>query len=140
MPKTLIERFEAQVWPEALTGCWLWGGALASGYGRMKVDGRVVQATAVSWELYRGGPPPDGVDLCHYCDNPACVNPAHLFLGTRRENMADASKKGRLGKLTSAQVIAIRESDDSHRALAARFGIARSLVSDIKAGRLHRFA
>jgi hypothetical protein len=65
------------------------------GYGMFNVGGRQLRAHRVAWELVNG-PIPPGMDLCHRCDNPPCCNVDHLFVGTRSDNMRDASSKGRL--------------------------------------------
>lgn len=77
------------------SGCWEWTGASSNeGYGRVKVAGKLESPHRLMWEE-ENGPIPDGLWILHDCDNPPCVNPAHLFLGTRSDNMLDASKKGR---------------------------------------------
>lgn len=76
-------------------GCWLWEGTLVGEYGQLDINGENVLAHRYSWELHNG-PIPDGMLVCHKCDTPSCVNPNHLFMGTQKDNMADAVKKGRI--------------------------------------------
>lgn len=76
--------------------CWAWKGLTSHGYGRLRYHGKTVSAHRLSWEIHNNRPVPDGLFVLHSCDNPACVNPAHLFLGTHQDNMRDARDKGRL--------------------------------------------
>ena len=77
------------------SGCWQWQLALRNTYGVMKYSGKNESAHRLSYLAFRGKIP-DGLLVCHTCDNPACINPKHLFLGTHSDNMQDCSKKGRL--------------------------------------------
>lgn len=137
------ERFWARV---SRSGeCWEWtGGADRCGYGRLKVDGRYQKAHRYSWVL-ANGPIPDGLYICHRCDNPPCVRPDHLFLGDAASNAADCVSKGRQArtsgeksghhKLTSEQVQLIRRmhaiSPINQAATARKYGVHRITIHDI---------
>jgi len=86
--------------------------------------------------------PRDGLDICHTCDNRACVNPAHLFLGTRAENLADMAKKGRSrGNLSPDQVRQVRAdlaAGGSLRKTGAKYGVANQIICAIKTGKSYR--
>lgn len=75
-------------------GCWEWMGAHSRGRAMFDAGNGMVQASRMSWEMHNG-PIPDGIDVCHHCDNGSCVNPSHFFLGTHLDNMADRERKGR---------------------------------------------
>ena len=84
--------------PVPETGCWLWTGQTnRSGYGVVWFDGRMWLAHRLSYITFVSGVP-DGLHVCHKCDTPACINPDHLFAGSNKENMHDASNKGRLNR------------------------------------------
>ena len=132
-------------------GCWLWMGGkdkpwndkMTSGYGRFSAHLKQVGAHRVSWEL-TNGPIPEGLEVLHHCDNPPCVRPAHLFLGTQSDNLFDAVKKGRAcqavgeerpHKLTLIQVREILSSSLIQQDIANKFGVARQTISDIRLGK-----
>lgn len=84
-------------WPrvQISDGCWEWQGSRSGyGYGTMKIAGAVVYAHRFSWELHFGLIPPR-MFVCHHCDNPPCVRPDHLFVGTATDNARDRNAKGR---------------------------------------------
>jgi len=92
--KTVEERFWAKV--QRGEGCWLWlGGKHKFGYGTFRAGKAVIGAHRYSWQLHSGQPIPEGSFVLHSCDNPPCVNPAHLRLGSPKDNMQDMSTRGR---------------------------------------------
>lgn len=123
-------------------GCWEWQGTkLANGYGCLKSGGKMLKAHRAAWELVNGAIS-DGMCVCHRCDNPACVRPDHLFLGTNADNMADKVAKGRQpygersaqAKITEHDVVDIRTLrafGARQSALARAFGVSQQLVSAI---------
>lgn len=92
----LADRFWAKVDRRGEDECWLWLGAHDGRYGQLWKDGRNQRAHRISWEIHHGVEFPDGMDACHTCDTPSCVNPAHIFPGTPSDNARDALAKGRL--------------------------------------------
>lgn len=113
------------------SGCWEWIGSYNRGYGKMTY-GKEQYAHRVSFLLFVGQI--GHFDVLHRCDNPACVNPTHLFLGTHQDNMEDSACKERMHiKLTADEVRAIRNDPRSHNAIAKHYNLNQSTVSRIKA-------
>ncbi len=94
--KTLQQRFDEKWIPEPFSNCWLWTASVnKQGYGHLLAFKKVLLAHRVSWFLSHGEMPPSDLDVCHHCDTPSCVNPAHLFVGTVSDNLYDCMDKGR---------------------------------------------
>ncbi len=141
----LMQRFMDKALPEPNSGCWLWtGNYLQSGYGRidlrrLSAEMDSTRAHRVAYRLFKGDIPPNML-VCHECDNPSCVNPDHLFLGTCADNHADRNKKERQArgdkqwsvKLTEADVRTIRNSLALSSILAAQFGVFNSTIRKIR--------
>ena len=116
--------------------CWLWTGSktVSGNYGQINVSGRPVRANRFSWVLHNG-PIPEGLYVLHYCDNPPCVRPNHLFLGSHDDNLLDMKNKGRAGaphsKLTATQIEEIKSMYPalSQYKIADRFSVDQSAVS-----------
>jgi|SRR6185437_212326 len=149
-PESLEKRFEDRFIPEPNSGCWLWTGELdAYGYGslllrKIKENGvwrkMRIKAHQLAWKLHKGEIP-DGLEVCHSCDMPQCVNPEHLFVGTHYQNMRDRDIKGR-GKntvtLTAEKVLAIRsalKTEYRPRYIAAALDVSTEAVRCIRDGR-----
>lgn len=140
MKRTLKERLEAMT--EKGNKCWLFIGCKNSwGYGFIRVDGLNKYAHRVAYELSKG-PIKDGQVVMHSCDNPGCVNPDHLSVGTHQDNMDDAVAKQRTARgdcvntsrLKKAAVIEIRrraEIGESFRCLGRLFGVSHQTISSV---------
>lgn len=90
-----MQRFWNKV--EKTDGCWLWTASKnRQGYGYFRFDGKMMKAHRMAWLLVHGEIP-EGMLVCHTCDNPSCVNPEHLWLGTNQDNQNDMNAKGRHG-------------------------------------------
>lgn len=138
-----VSRLWSKVNIKGDTDCWEWlAGKDRDGYGKLKVDGEDRIAHRLVWELCYGHIP-EGMNICHRCDNPGCVNPVHLFMGTQAENLADMISKNRhakgekchIAKLTAVEVALIREEYTgggiSQTALGDKYGVARTTVGGI---------
>jgi hypothetical protein len=136
-------RFWAKVNVAGPDECWVWIAARNTrGYGTFRWEGRTASAHRVSYEIHNGSIP-EGMSICHTCDNRWCVNPAHLFLGTHAQNMADMKSKNRAvghmgekhpsAKLTDDDVRAIRtDTSSTLKELAARYGVSFGLIGHIR--------
>ena len=155
LPQSSMARTAARFWARVdrsggADSCWPWLGARHyRGYGRY---GKGLKGPSFShrmaWFLTNGGIPPRA-EICHSCDNPPCCNPAHLFIGTHQQNMADMVRKGRsrisrgednpTAILTAAQVTDIRQrllAKTPQKTLAAEYGVSKSTIGAIATGRI----
>lgn len=140
---------EQRFWSKVVKSetCWIWAANRTSdGYGSFSLRGRQVGAHRVAFVFASGAEIPKGLCVCHRCDNPACVNPEHLFLGSHAENMRDASRKNRMhpgernpiSKLNSEIVREMRRrwvGGETARSLAAEFGVHHSVVQSAVSGK-----
>lgn len=138
--RPLAERFWEKVDRREVDECWPWtGGTFADGYGAISVDGKPQRAPRVSVML--DGRKPGRKHVRHKCDNPICVNPGHLLLGTAADNAKDKVERNRQSrncKVTDEQVVEIRSSTKPFHDIAAEYGISGGLVSLIRGKRPYR--
>lgn len=148
---------DIQAWsiPEPNSGCWLWLRAASRGYGAVRVGGKVMAAHRLSYALHKGDIPA-GLFVLHNCDNPLCVNPDHLRVGTVKDNADDMVKRGRMNggrgtagelngnrRFTLDQINEIREahrSTGNYARLARQYGVARSTIRRICIGDRWKYA
>lgn len=145
------EQFWARVRIGPVSECWLWTGSRhPQGYGQFSRGGKTTRASRHAWELTHG-PVPSGLWVLHHCDNPPCCNPAHLFLGTVRDNTNDKVAKGRHARgessgaamLTEDQVQEIRSLSAAGARqieLAGIYGVHQGTISSIVRGRIWKHA
>jgi len=122
-------------------GCWEWNATLhTTGYGMIRVNHKQILTHILSWELHHGDR--NGLCVLHKCDNRKCVNPEHLFLGTRLDNNKDRDSKGRgprgernwCAKLTPKDlplIFQMRESGMTQWAIADKFGVSQGAISGV---------
>ena len=141
-----LSRFHSGYTKSGPNECWLWNrGRTKAGYGMTSLMGGEIYAHRVSWILTNGAIP-KRIEICHHCDVPACVNPAHLFSGTHKENYLDASRKGRLpGNRTRGSekpqailnehdvlsILAAHSVGASTRSIARIYGRGRSTIGHV---------
>lgn len=144
----LNERFWSKVKKASQSECWSWIAAIRNprdGYGAFWLEGKHQPANRVAWQLTHG-PIAHGLYVCHKCDNPRCCNPAHLFLGTHKDNNNDKVAKRRhcfgartgTAKLSEAQAKEIKNLKPKGRApsgyrrdVAKRFGVSTATITDV---------
>jgi len=144
------EKIEDGFWEKVTKtpDCWVWHGSQnKQGYGNFWYSGKCLKAHRASW-MMAYGEIPSGLDVLHKCDNPACVRPEHLFLGTDVDNANDRSRKGRSkprkgetngnAKLTEQDVAEIRSIGGNRHALAKKYGVSDSLISHVINRRIWR--
>jgi hypothetical protein len=134
----------------AKTKCWIWPrGRISSGYAQVYCDGKRKLVHRISYEAHNGSIP-EGMIVCHSCDVPLCVNPDHLFIGTRKDSQRDCAQKEqnsrgfykghtlskgpRIRLLTAAQVLEIRQSTESLREIAFKYSITPSYACLVRKG------
>lgn len=123
-------------------GCWTWDNLSHSGgYREIYIKPNKLLAHRVACMLGHGCIP-EGMFVCHHCDNRGCIRPSHLFLGTSKDNMVDASNKKRLGKcygtahqnakLTDTEIKQIRKDTNTHRTIAKKYNVSHNTIGTIK--------
>jgi hypothetical protein len=151
-----MKRFWDKV--EKTNTCWNWTGAKRSGYGVIKINHKLISTHRFSYELHNGSIP-NGLLVCHSCDNSLCVNPEHLFIGTYSDNMKDCRDKGRLivpkgnpfkigyrplnsSLCSEVEITFVKEAIKSRgektlKQLSIELGVKYQLLRDINCGRIY---
>lgn len=156
-----IRRFHSKYVEDGSSGCWNWiHGKFNTGYGMLSsISGmnrpalwqkKTMSAHRVSWMIHNKSAIPDGFLICHHCDNRACVNPSHLYLGTSQDNNRDTVRRGRANRLTGSacswsklteenvlEILNHEYGKGANKALSAKFGVSQSQISHVRRG--HRW-
>lgn len=126
---TKRSRFEKKV--ERTEGCWEWRGYRAGGYGVLRSGsrpGRLELAHRLAWE-FANGSIPEGLVVCHRCDNPGCVRPDHLFVGSLADNVHDMDAKARRGRYRGGEHHNAHFTDDDIRSIRSRVAAGETAVA-----------
>lgn len=143
-----IERFLSRVDKKSESECWIWAGRTnPDGYGQFDCRNSTVPSHRYMWSMLNGEIP-QGMVICHRCDNPKCVNPSHLFLGTVQDNVRDRDMKGRqadhagtkngravLDENGAIKVKELRKSGLTYKDISTEMGVSVGCVSHILNGR-----
>ena len=143
---TQLERFLNKVQVNDQSHCWEWQGALTKcGYGNVGIRGKNFRAHRLSAAFYNGFDMQSEMLICHHCDNPKCVNPDHLFVGTDKDNSRDMSRKGRAGrkKVTAEQALEIKTlfctKQQTAKQLSKTYGLNESTIRRLAQGKFHHY-
>jgi len=126
-------------------GCWICvNHCKRDGYPQKSINGKMVNLSRTVYEASTKSKIPDGMCVCHKCDERACINPSHMFLGTRKENNQDRDKKGRQvsmrgekhgnHKFSNSQILSIRKDCRRQIDIAKEYGVSQPVISQIKRG------
>ncbi len=133
--RSLADKFWSKVFKS--TNCWLWMASKDSkGYGHLVHCKKTLMAHHLSWKIHHG-PIPEGMNVLHKCDNPFCVNPDHLFLGTQLDNMIDMARKERqpCRKLSKSEVLEIRDlyksGEFSQKFLSKKYEVCTATIHNV---------
>lgn len=131
MSMTIEERLQSRLQTNEETGCWEFqGNKYEFGYGQITLDGKSVRAHRLAYSLFVGEIP-EGMIVCHTCDNPPCCNPDHLFLGTHADNSKDKTNKGRQAKGTKLPFTKLPDDCIEQASLLRDEGLSVQEIADM---------